>query len=114
MNSASEALYYGVPLLLAPQSADQPWVARRVSQLGAGRLLRPRDMRPDRLRQRVEDMLSDLSYARASGRISQTLREAGGYVRAADAIQRLLGQGAHYQAPRPSGWFEALFTRLAR
>jgi MGT family glycosyltransferase len=114
MNSANEALYYGVPLLLAPQSADQPWVAQRVSHLGAGRLLRPRDMRPDRLRQRVEGLLADPSYARTSGRIGQTLREAGGYMRAADAIQRLLRQGVHYQAPRPSGWFEALFTRLAR
>lgn len=114
MNSASEALYYGVPLLLAPQSADQPWVARRVSQLGAGRLLLPREMRPDTLRQCVEDMLSDPSYVRASRQISQTLRAAGGYLRAADAIQGLLGQGAHYQAPRSNGWFEALFTRLSR
>jgi MGT family glycosyltransferase len=114
MNSASEALYYGVPLLLAPQSADQPWVAHRVSRLGAGRLLRPRDLRPDTLPRRVEDLLSDPSYLRASQRIGQTLREAGGYVRAADAIQHLLGQGVHYQAPRPHGWFEALFARLAR
>ena len=39
MNSVSEALYYGVPLLVIPQSADQPWVAKRVAQLGAGKLL---------------------------------------------------------------------------
>lgn len=113
MNSVSEALYYGVPLLLAPQSADQPWVARRARRLGAGRVLRRRDMRPEALRRRVEAMLADPSYARASHWIGQTLREAGGSVRAADTIQGLLAGSARYQAPQPNGWFEALFTRLA-
>ena len=40
MNSASEGLYFGVPLLMLPQTSEQKGVARRVSQLGAGVLLK--------------------------------------------------------------------------
>ncbi|UUZ95040.1 glycosyltransferase [Paenibacillus sp. P25] len=36
MNSTSEGLFYGVPLIVFPQSADQPVIARRVAEAGAG------------------------------------------------------------------------------
>ena len=36
MNSASEGLYFGVPLVLYPQQAEQGLVARRVEELGSG------------------------------------------------------------------------------
>jgi MGT family glycosyltransferase len=114
MNSVSESLYYGVPLLLIPQSADQPWVARRVAQLGAGKML-PRDRAlPATLRRIAGGILGDPSYARASARIGETLRQAGGYMRAADEIQRFIGRVSRYAAPEPSGWGEALMVGLTR
>ncbi|MBR6614546.1 MAG: glucosyltransferase, partial [Lachnospiraceae bacterium] len=36
MNSVNESLYFGVPLIMLPQTAEQSGVAERVSQLGAG------------------------------------------------------------------------------
>ena len=36
MNSANEGLYYGVPLIVIPQSADQPLIAEQVVKIGAG------------------------------------------------------------------------------
>jgi len=36
MNSVSESLYFGVPLIMLPQTAEQNGVAERVYQLGAG------------------------------------------------------------------------------
>ena len=36
MNSASESLYFGVPLVLFPQTNEQSGVAARVAELGAG------------------------------------------------------------------------------
>ena len=36
MNSASEGLYYGVPLVLFPQTPEQNAVAKRAEELGAG------------------------------------------------------------------------------
>ena len=39
MNSASESLYFGVPLLCCPQTKEQGGVAARVTALGAGLML---------------------------------------------------------------------------
>ena len=36
MNSASEALYFGVPLVMLPQTPEQGGVYTRVLELGAG------------------------------------------------------------------------------
>jgi MGT family glycosyltransferase len=36
MNSTNEGLYYGVPLIVIPQSADQPIIAQQVANIGAG------------------------------------------------------------------------------
>ena len=34
MNSSSEALYYGVPLVVIPVTGDQPFVAKRLTEVG--------------------------------------------------------------------------------
>ena len=39
MNSVSEALYYGIPLVLFPQTTEQKGVANRIKELGAGEFL---------------------------------------------------------------------------
>ena len=39
MNSTSEGLYYGIPLILFPQTTEQKGVASRVKELGAGKFL---------------------------------------------------------------------------
>ena len=36
MNSTHEGLYNGVPLIVIPQSADQPVIAKQVENIGAG------------------------------------------------------------------------------
>jgi len=85
MNSVSEALYFNVPLILTPQGADQFWIAGRVAELGAGIVLKG-DAVPLALRETVESVLGDPKYSRAAGRIGESLRGAGGYVKAADEI----------------------------
>jgi MGT family glycosyltransferase len=113
MNSVSEALYYGMPLVVIPQSADQPWVAKRVVQLGAGRMIRRTHVSASRLRSVTEEVLADEIYAQMSKRIGETLREAGGPKRAADAIQQLLHNVQHYAPPVPNSWVETLMYRLS-
>lgn len=113
MNSASEAFYYGVPLVAIPQSADQPWVARRLVQLGAGRMIRRAHVNTSRLRSVAEEVLTHATYAQSSKWIGETLREAGGPERAADAIQHLLLGAAGYVPSVPNSRLEALLNRIS-
>ena len=86
MNSASEAIYYGVPLLVIPQAQDQFYVAKRVTKLKAGEMLFMKQVNAQRLRQKARNILADPVYAQNSAKIGATFHEAGGYMRAADEI----------------------------
>ncbi|MCL6589232.1 MAG: hypothetical protein K6U80_04685 [Firmicutes bacterium] len=93
MNSVSEGLYHGLPLILAPQYYDQFLVAHRVAELGAGVYLRGLDcpeicvgQAATQLRAAVDRLFADDAFRRRSTALGQTLRAAGGYRKAADVI----------------------------
>jgi MGT family glycosyltransferase len=97
LNSVSHSLCEGVPLLLAPQMAEQGMSAQRVASLGAGLLLKRRELRPDALRARAQQVLDDPRFAERAAAVGKSLRTAGGYRRAADEILSFLAsrrQGA--------------------
>ena len=84
MNSVSEALYCGVPLVLWPQTAEQRGVANRTAELGAGYMLA--DASEQGVRAAVETVLREAAYRQAAARIRESLRTAGGAPAAAQAI----------------------------
>lgn len=88
MNSINEGLYYGVPLIVIPQSADQPIIAKQVVHVGAGIKLQMQSLTANHLREAVDHVLSDLSYKKAVSNISESFRNSGGYRRAVDEIVR--------------------------
>ena len=65
MNSAHEGLYNGVPLVVIPQSADQPVVAKQVESLGAGIKLQMQGLTADQLSESVEMVLNNPSFKRS-------------------------------------------------
>jgi len=85
MNSVSEALYYGVPLVMLPKTKEQEGVAERVRQLGAGLLLE--DISPEQIRQSVDTLLSDDSCRNKAEQIARSFRNCGGAAAAADKIE---------------------------
>ena len=87
MNSVSEALCYGVPLLVIPQTADQFLVGRRIQQLGAGKTLHRGSVTASKLQSLAEEILMQPAYARISMRLGKSLGQPDGYIRAADEIQ---------------------------
>ncbi|MBU3201354.1 glycosyl transferase [Clostridium estertheticum] len=89
MNSTNEGLYYDVPLILIPQFADQPFVAKRVAELGAGIIIEKDKVTTEILKQSVVKIFSDNNFRRNSERIGKSLREAGGYKKAVDEIFNL-------------------------
>ncbi|MFC4534636.1 macrolide family glycosyltransferase [Sphaerisporangium dianthi] len=90
MNSVNEAMYAGVPMLLVPQGADQPLVARRVVELGAGLSIRTEDATADALNTLARRLLDEPRFQAAAATLRIAQREAGGYLRAADELERYL------------------------
>lgn len=88
MNSSSEGLYFGVPLLVIPVMGDQPIVAKRIEELGAGLQLNRHELDANALRNTTEQVLLNPSFKENSKRVGKSLREAGGYRRAVEAILR--------------------------
>jgi len=87
MNSVSEALYYSVPLIVIPQSADQHLVGQRIEQLGAGKALVRYSLTAQRLRSTAEEILANPAYQQASARLGKSFGQPDGYIHAADEIQ---------------------------
>ncbi|EAQ6393170.1 glycosyl transferase, partial [Salmonella enterica] len=80
-----------VPLVMLPLTSDQPRVAGRVQELGAGVIVDKNNLTPDVLRTAVLEVLGNASYKEHAEVIGKTLRDAGGYKQAAMAIQKFMG-----------------------
>ncbi|GIP56228.1 macrolide family glycosyltransferase [Paenibacillus woosongensis] len=85
MNSTHEGLYYGVPLIVIPQSADQPIIANQVAKVGAGIQLQMQSLTVNQLREAVDVVLSP-TILEAVAHIRESFRKQGGYRQAVDEI----------------------------
>ncbi|MBQ6896611.1 MAG: glucosyltransferase [Oscillospiraceae bacterium] len=88
MNSASESLYFGVPLVMLPQTYEQRGVAERILQLGAG-------VKPDRadsgtICDAVKTVLADSQYKENANKIAEDFRKCTGAKGAADKILSMI------------------------
>lgn len=84
MNSVSESLYFGVPLVMLPQTAEQNGVAERVHQLGAG--IRPGSADSASLLRAIRTVLADDSYRKNAAALAESFRQCPGAKGAADKI----------------------------
>jgi len=98
MNSAAESMWFGVPMVVVPQAGDQSFVGQRLAQLGAGVVLRASAVTPESLRTAVARVMHNAAYRDNARRLGDSLRSAGGFVRAADDVQRFVGRHAGYSA----------------
>lgn len=86
MNSVSESLYHGVPVVVIPQMSEQEIVGRRVEELGAGLCLAKEEATAEKLRESVERLLAEDRFRQQAAVVRQSFQTAGGVARAADAI----------------------------
>lgn len=84
MNSVSEGLYFGVPLVMLPQTSEQHGVAARVLQMEAGVELKK--TAPEDIREAVEQVLEDARYKKNAQMIGDGFRSCAGAKGAADKI----------------------------
>jgi MGT family glycosyltransferase len=90
MNSTCEALYYEVPLIVIPQTSDQPLIANRLVELHTGYRIDPDEVSVKKLKKAVQTILSDRSYSQNTKKVSQSFKETGGVEKALEAIDRHL------------------------
>lgn len=95
MNSVHEGFYYGVPEVVIPHQFEQLTNGKRVAETGAGILLGNSypygRVNASELLSALETVLSDSTYKRHAERIGQSLRDAGGYLRAVEEIEAHIG-----------------------
>lgn len=84
MNSVSEALYFGVPLVMCPKTSEQRGVAERTRQLGAGILLERET--PNAIVQAVNRVLEDAAFRDNARKIAGGFRSCPGAAGAAEKI----------------------------
>jgi MGT family glycosyltransferase len=90
MGIVTKAACAGVPMVVVPFGRDQPEVARRVVECGAGLRIAPKRLTPARLRSSVR---AALSMRDGAERTARQLDPAGAPARFADAAERLLIAG---------------------
>ena len=87
MNSASEGLYYGVPLVLFPQTPEQNAVARRTEELGAG--VRLKSIAEEDILEALTKVIKDPRYREAAERVSDSFKSCGGAEEAKEFLEQL-------------------------
>lgn len=91
MGSSSEGLFAGVPMIAVPQSAEQPFNADRLVELGVARRIDTADATADALRSALIELTSDPDVALRVARLKAEVRAEGGTARAADLVEAELG-----------------------
>ena len=89
MNSASEGLYFRVPLVLFPQTPEQGAVAKRAEELGAGVMLK--SISEDDVMQALRTVLFEPRYRDSASRISDSFRACGGVTEARAFLESITG-----------------------
>ena len=86
MNSVSEALYNGIPLILFPQTPEQRGVANRVKELGAGIFLENiKDT--NQIKNIIMNVLANTTLKENANKIKESFLECGGAKEAAKFIE---------------------------
>ena len=91
MNSASEGLYFQVPLVLFPQTPEQGAVARRCEELGAG--IRLKSISENDILGCVKKALTVPDYKKNAIKVSESFRSCGGAAEARAFLEDLSGTG---------------------
>ncbi|MEV0481211.1 glycosyltransferase [Streptomyces sp. NPDC050508] len=88
-NTVCEALWHGVPLVVAPIRDDQPVIAGQVTGAGAGIRVRFGRVTAPKLGAAIDAVLHEPDHRAAAGRIRTAFRAAGGPRAAATHLEQL-------------------------
>jgi MGT family glycosyltransferase len=87
LNTALDALSFGVPMLAVPIAFDQPGVAARIVHAGVGERLGHRTLTAGKVGAALERLLSTPAYRERAKDLGGEIARSGGARRAADIIE---------------------------
>ena len=92
MNSVSEAINYGVPIICLPLCGDQPFVAWRVAdELGRGIRLQPdSSLTVEKVKESINEILTNPIYQQRATDLSKVSQKYNGHVTACDLTVDLI------------------------
>ncbi|MBV9386526.1 MAG: glycosyltransferase [Chroococcidiopsidaceae cyanobacterium CP_BM_ER_R8_30] len=93
LNTALESMSHGVPMVAIPITNDQPGVAARIAWTGCGEKVKLSGLNVAKLRAAIDRVLMQDSYRDRVTRLQTANQQAGGVVRAADIIERVMSTG---------------------
>lgn len=104
MNSVSEALQYGVPIICLPLSGDQPFVAWRVAdELGIGiRLQADDELTVNKVKEAVSEILNKPIYRERANDLSLISKRYRGHELAAEHLVNFLNQNENAKCSKLS------------
>jgi UDP:flavonoid glycosyltransferase YjiC (YdhE family) len=85
------ALAHGLPSVLLPLGADQPYNAQRCLELGTARVLDPVTVTPEEVRMTVSAVLADGAYRRAAERVREEINALPGAEQTIPLLEGLRG-----------------------
>jgi MGT family glycosyltransferase len=101
-NTVNEALWYGLPQVVAPIKDDQPYTAHCLVNAGAGvRISFPRP-RPEAIREAVDRILEEPSFRRAAERLRASFPPVGGGQRAAELLEQMAAGDLRESSSEPT------------
>lgn len=88
LNSVSEAMYFGVPMVVFPYETDQPLNAKCIERLGVGKRLDRKKVTSELLKTVVTSLLNDNTIAQNTKKVKEKMQSAPGNSFASDLIMK--------------------------
>ncbi len=93
-STAVSCLSSGVPMVAIPITTDQPGMAARVAQAGAGEVVPLKQLNVSNLKNAIQRVFEDRTYRERAARLRSAIQDAGGVTSAADIIEQVLQTNA--------------------
>jgi zeaxanthin glucosyltransferase len=90
LNTVLDSLSHGVPMVAVPVTYEQPAIAERLRWTGAGRVIPLQGVSAAKVRENIQAVLTDDSYAENARRLAASIGKSGGVSRAADIVETVI------------------------
>lgn len=92
MGSVSDGMYLGVPMILVPLGADQFFNAYRLQELGAGKVLKKKEVTAENLRREAEFVMRSDKFKENVKKVQGSFINAGGPELVVKEVDRILNK----------------------